>query len=65
MSYIYNKYGIIYKSKQSYYQLFCEAGITWHKGIKKNPKPNPTLVKTVNDEIHNFLEKYQAEIHSY
>jgi len=30
----------VYKSKQSYYDLFDEAGISWHKSQKVNPKRN-------------------------
>ncbi|WP_371128348.1 hypothetical protein [Gloeomargarita lithophora] len=36
---------MIYKSKKSYYSLFSEAGITWKRSQKTNPKSEPELVK--------------------
>lgn len=44
-SYILINYDISFKSKQSYYDLFREAGISWKKSQKKNPKGDPELVK--------------------
>lgn len=38
------EYDVIYESKQSYYDLFCEAGISWKKTTKLNPKANPDAV---------------------
>ncbi|APB32428.1 transposase [Gloeomargarita lithophora Alchichica-D10] len=38
-------YNVIYKSKKSYYSLFSEAGITWKRSQKTNPKSEPELVK--------------------
>jgi putative transposase len=40
-----NQYGIVYKSKQSYYDLFDLANISWKKSQKINPKFDETLVK--------------------
>lgn len=31
------QYQVSYSSLQSYYQLFSDAGISWHKGVKKTP----------------------------
>jgi putative transposase len=39
------KYGVIYQSKQSYYDIFHEAGISWKKPQKINPKSDPEAVK--------------------
>jgi len=33
-----SQYGIVYKSKQSYYDLFAASRISWHKTQKANPK---------------------------
>ena len=60
-SYIFINYEITFKSKQSYYDLFRQAGISWKKSQKahrpcggflrirteqaKNPKRDPDLVK--------------------
>lgn len=37
-------YNVVYESKQSYYALFSEAGISWKKTTKLNPKANPDAV---------------------
>lgn len=37
-------YDVIYESKQSYYDLFDAAGISWKKTTKLNPKANPEAV---------------------
>lgn len=39
------EYGVQYKSKQSYYDLFALAGISWKKSQKINPKFDEELVK--------------------
>ena len=46
-SYILDNYKIRFKSKQSYYDLFKEAGISWKKSQKKNPKRDPEQVKEI------------------
>lgn len=38
-------YQVIFNSKQSYYALFKEAGISWKKTQKRNPKADPELVQ--------------------
>lgn len=38
------EYDVVYESKQSYYDLFSEAGISWKKTTKLNPKANPDAV---------------------
>ena len=37
-------YGVSYESKQSYYDLFELAGLSWKKTSKVNPKKDPALV---------------------
>lgn len=39
------RYGVIYQSKQSYYELFSLADISWKKSQKINPKLDLELVK--------------------
>jgi putative transposase len=58
------QYQVNYGSLQSYYQLFSDAGISWHKGVKKNPKQDLEQVKTINEEIHQLLETNQSSIQS-
>ena len=50
-SYIENRFGIKFKSKQSYYELFEEAGISWKKSQKYNPKKDPIKVTEKQAEI--------------
>lgn len=39
------EYEVVFESKQSYYTLFKEAGISWKKTQKRNPKADPELVE--------------------
>ena len=32
-----DKYGVVYKSRQSYYALFKRAGLSWKRSQKRNP----------------------------
>jgi putative transposase len=45
VAHIETKYGIIYQSKQSYYELFAAAKISWKRTQKSNPKSDPEQVK--------------------
>lgn len=57
--YIEDTYEVVFASKQSYYDLFTGAGISWKKTQKRNPKADPVLVekKTAN---HNLVGKPPA-----
>lgn len=44
-AYIDAEYGVVFDSKQSYYTLFEQAGISWKKTQKRNPKADPALVE--------------------
>ncbi len=44
VTYLDENYGVIYKSKQSYYELLKAAGISWKKSQKVNPSFDPELV---------------------
>lgn len=39
------EYKVVFDSKQSYYNLFEQAGISWKKTQKRNPKADPDLVE--------------------
>lgn len=43
--YIQDHYDVVFDSKQSYYTLFEQAGISWKKTQKRNPKEDPALVQ--------------------
>ena len=42
---IQDKYSVVFNSKQSYYTLFEQAGISWKKTQKCNPKAELALVQ--------------------
>lgn len=46
-------YNVVFASRQSYYQLFSTAGISWKKTQKRNPKADPKVVekKTANHRL--------------
>ena len=44
-------HGISYKSQQSYYELMHEAGLSYHKSEKVNPKRDEAQVQERRAEI--------------
>jgi putative transposase len=45
------RYGIVYQSKQSYYDLMEASGLSYHRTEKGNPKRNEAQVLERRDEI--------------
>lgn len=45
------RYGIVYQSKQSYYDLLEASGLSYHRTEKGNPKRNETQVLERREEI--------------
>ena len=45
------RYGVVYQSKQSYYDLLKEAGLSWHRTQAVNPKRDETQVLLKREEI--------------
>lgn len=43
--YVEAQYDVVFESKQSYYSLFAQAGISWKKTQKCNPKADPEAVE--------------------
>jgi len=62
VNYLDEQYGVIYQSKQSYYDLMSSANISWKKSQKNNPKSGADLVKKKREEIIDFCSTNQAEI---
>lgn len=60
--YILEKYDVRFKSLKSYYTLFKDAGISWKKSQKLNPKKNPDEVKKRRQEIQDLLENNREDI---
>ncbi len=55
-------YEVVYKSKQSYYDLFKAAGISWKKNQSQNPKKDPEQVAAKQKEIKKSFEKWRTEV---
>jgi transposase len=51
ISYLKNTVGIEYKSKQSYYDLLDNAGMSWKKTEKVNPKKDEEKVTSKKEEL--------------
>jgi putative transposase len=45
------RYGVVYKSKQSYYALLNRAKMSWKKTQKRNPSADPAKVDAKREEI--------------
>lgn len=57
ISYIKTKFGIVYKSKQSYYDLLWNSGKSWKKTEKENPKKDDLKIQDKKEEIKKNLMK--------
>jgi putative transposase len=75
--YLEENYNVVYKSKQSYYDLLKDAGLSWKRtefedkvflqktlSSKVNPKRNDDLVEQKRQEIQKMLEERREEIES-
>lgn len=49
--YLENQYGVIYSSKQSYYDLLSEGGMSYHRTTALNPKYDEEKVLEKREEI--------------
>ena len=57
VTYLEQEFGVIYKSKQSYYELFDRAEISWKKTQKTKPKFDKKLVKKRRKKLTIFFFK--------
>lgn len=62
--YIAEKFDVTFAAKSSYYDLFSEAGISWKKSQKKNPRKNQVLIAQKKKEIKDWLENHRQQIES-
>jgi len=60
--YIEYHYGVVYHSKQSYYDLLHEARLSWHQTQAVNPKQDDVQVLQKREEIKTKLDARQADI---
>ena len=49
--YVEERYGVVYHSKQSYYELLDAGGMSYHRSEKHNPKRNEALILARREEI--------------
>lgn len=63
-AYIKKIYGVVYSSRQSYYDLLHEAGMSWKKNGYMNPKKDDELVEKKRQEIEAVLLEKKPEIDS-
>ena len=57
VSYLQNTHGVTYKHSQSYYDLLHEAGMSWHKSQKTNPRRDEQKVQAKRIEIKKNSKK--------
>lgn len=57
VSYLQNTYSVSFKSSQSYYDLLHEAGMSWHKSQKNNPRRDEQTVQTKRLEVKKNFKK--------
>lgn len=56
------RYGVVYRSLQSYYALFQAADISWKKVQKVQPKKDPDQIAAKRTEIATKLKGWAAEM---
>lgn len=56
-AYLEETVGVVYLSQQSYYALMHEAGLSYHKSEKVNPKRDPEQVQERREEIKKNWSK--------
>lgn len=49
--YVEEQYGVVYHSKQSYYDLWEMGGMSYHHSEKKNPKRDEEQIRARREEI--------------
>lgn len=62
--YVDEQYGVTYKSKQSYYDLFHEAHISWKKTEKSHPDHDEDKVGARREALQTLLKARREEIES-
>ena len=60
--YIEYHYGVVYQSKQSYYDLLTAGGLSWHRTQAVNPNRDEAQVLQKREEIKKKLAACQTEI---
>ncbi len=63
-AYVEEHYGVVYTSRQSYYDLFHEAHISWKKTEHAHPDHDETKVLARREELNALLKSRRREIES-
>jgi putative transposase len=56
------EYDVIYESKQSYYDLFEAAGISWKKTTSVNPKADPEEVAAKKKQLKHCWQTTESKL---
>ena len=56
------QYDVVYESKQSYYDLFEAAGMSWKKTTKVNPKANPEAVAEKKLKFAGYWQATESKL---
>jgi putative transposase len=54
VAFVRTTYGIEFKSRQSYYDLFAEAGITWKRAQSQHPDKDPDRIATKKKTLRQY-----------
>ena len=56
------EYGVVYRSKQSYYDLLSAGGMSYHRVTAVNPKRDEEKIMNKREEIKKKVAEHQEEI---
>lgn len=56
------QYDVEFKSRQSYYDVFTPAGLSWKKTQKRNPKHNAEAVAAQKKSPSQCLQQHQEDV---
>ena len=56
------QYDVVYESKQSYYDLFEAAGMSWKKTTKVNPKADPQAVAEKKLKFASYWQVTESKL---
>jgi transposase len=60
--YVEEQYGVVYRSKQSYYELLEAGGMSYHRSEKHNPKRDEAQVLARREEIKKNWDRGGARL---
>ena len=60
--YVEERYGVVYQSKQSYYELLEAGGLSYHRSEKVNPKRDEAQVVSRREEIKKNWRRTEKKL---